>query len=97
MPVTAPRTRNRSSNITSGAEASGRDDTPDTSDTGKQRPQPTESRMNRIAARAHAIYEARGGEHGHALDDWLQAEREIDAEIQEERGKDTGPGQSERR
>lgn len=39
----------------------------------------SESRMNRIARRAQEIYEARGGEHGRALDDWLQAEREIDA------------------
>jgi hypothetical protein len=37
-------------------------------------------RMNRIARRAHQIYEARGGQHGKALEDWLQAEREIDAE-----------------
>jgi DUF2934 family protein len=37
-----------------------------------------ESRMNRIARRAHEIYEARGGNHGKALEDWLQAEREID-------------------
>ena len=41
---------------------------------------PSESRINRIARRAHEIYEARGGEHGKALEDWLQAEREIDAE-----------------
>jgi hypothetical protein len=26
------------------------------------------------------IYERRGGQHGRDLDDWLQAEREIDAE-----------------
>lgn len=38
------------------------------------------SRMNRIAARAHQIYEIRGGANGKALDDWLQAEREIDEE-----------------
>ena len=38
-----------------------------------------ESRLNRIARRAHEIYEARGGEHGKAMEDWLQAEREIDA------------------
>jgi hypothetical protein len=37
-----------------------------------------ESRLNQIARRAHAIYEARGGNHGRALEDWLQAEREID-------------------
>ena len=41
---------------------------------------PVHSRMNRIARRAHEIYEARGGEHGKALEDWLRAEREIDAE-----------------
>jgi Protein of unknown function (DUF2934) len=43
--------------------------------------QPYESRMSRIARRAHEIYEARGGQHGKAMDDWLQAEREVDAEI----------------
>ena len=37
------------------------------------------SRMSRIARRAREIYEARGGEHGTAMDDWLRAEREIDA------------------
>ena len=36
------------------------------------------SRLERIARRAHEIYEARGGEHGRNMDDWLQAEREID-------------------
>jgi hypothetical protein len=40
--------------------------------------------MNRIARRAHEIYEARGGEYGKALEDWLQAEREIDAELSAE-------------
>ena len=40
------------------------------------------SRMARIAQRAHEIYEARGGLDGKAMDDWLQAEREIDAEIE---------------
>ena len=38
-----------------------------------------ESRIDSIARRAHEIYGARGGEHGKALEDWLQAEREIDA------------------
>jgi len=45
------------------------------------------SRMNRIARRAHEIYEARGGEHGRALEDWLQAEREIDAELSQQGGQ----------
>jgi hypothetical protein len=30
-----------------------------------------------IARRACELYESRGGEHGHDLDDWLQAEREL--------------------
>ena len=30
-----------------------------------------------IARRAYELYEKRGGEHGHDLDDWLQAEREL--------------------
>ena len=44
--------------------------------------QPQPSRLSRIAQRAHEIYEARGGQEGKDLDDWLQAEREIDAEIE---------------
>ena len=48
---------------------------------GKER-QPDESRIQRIATRAHEIYEARGGQHGKALEDWLAAEREIDDEIE---------------
>ena len=38
------------------------------------------SRINRIAERAHEIYQRRGGEHGRALEDWLEAEREIGSE-----------------
>ena len=30
-----------------------------------------------IARRAYGLYEERGREHGHDLDDWLQAEREL--------------------
>ncbi len=40
------------------------------------------SRMNRIAKRAHELYEARGGRHGTAMEDWLTAERQIDDEIE---------------
>jgi hypothetical protein len=47
--------------------------------------QTSEPRMNRIARRAHEIYEARGGEHGKAMEDWLRAEREVDAEIEASR------------
>lgn len=38
-------------------------------------------RFERIAARAFELYEARGGEHGQAMDDWLEAERQIDLEF----------------
>jgi len=39
-----------------------------------------EPRMTRIAKRAHELYEARGGNDGRDIDDWLQAEREVDGE-----------------
>lgn len=35
------------------------------------------SNSDKIAQRAYELYEARGGEAGHELEDWLQAEREI--------------------
>jgi len=44
-------------------------------------PAPAESRMSRIARRAHEIYEARRGQNGTAMEDWLAAERQIDDEI----------------
>jgi hypothetical protein len=34
---------------------------------------------NDIAARAYEIYVDRGGVHGHDLEDWLRAERELGA------------------
>ena len=40
-----------------------------------------DQRLERIAARAYELYEARGGAHGQDCDDWLQAEQQIDAEI----------------
>lgn len=38
------------------------------------------SRPERIAQRAYAIYERRGNQDGSPMEDWLQAEREIDDE-----------------
>ena len=32
---------------------------------------------NRIAQRAYALYQARGGVDGHDLEDWMEAERQI--------------------
>ena len=55
---------------------------------GETTPGPPESRMNRIARRAHEIYEARGGQDGTAMEDWLTAERQIDDEI--DRSRDNG-------
>jgi len=43
-----------------------------------------EPRLRRIARRAHELYEQRGGTHGNDLEDWLRAEREIDAEMDRE-------------
>ena len=37
-----------------------------------------DTRLARIAQRAHEIYVARGGHEGRQLDDWLEAERQID-------------------
>lgn len=42
------------------------------------KPSTDPTRIQRIAARAHELYEARGRDDGRDLDDWLQAEREID-------------------
>lgn len=39
------------------------------------------ARLDRISRRAYELYEARGGVHGRSIDDWLQAEREIDSEV----------------
>jgi hypothetical protein len=37
----------------------------------------TEALQSRIRLRAYELYEQRGGEHGHDIDDWLQAELEL--------------------
>ncbi len=39
--------------------------------------QPPDQTQERIRQRAHEIYEARGREEGHDLDDWLIAESEV--------------------
>ncbi|MGH7228499.1 MAG: DUF2934 domain-containing protein [Nitrospiraceae bacterium] len=40
-------------------------------------PREAEELEARIAKRAYELYEQRGGQDGYALEDWLQAEREI--------------------
>ena len=37
-----------------------------------------------IAKRAHEIFQSRGGQHGHDLDDWLQAEQEVRSSVRSE-------------
>jgi len=43
----------------------------------KSQAQPAAVTGSDIARRAYALYLARGCEHGHDVDDWLQAEREL--------------------
>ena len=40
---------------------------------------PTDGQIHRdaIARRAYEIFQARGGQHGYEIEDWLQAEREL--------------------
>ena len=42
---------------------------------------PGATRDERIARRAFELYEARRGRHGDPMRDWLEAERQVDAEI----------------
>ncbi len=37
----------------------------------------TSDLQEQIRRRAHELYEQRGGDNGHELDDWLQAESEV--------------------
>jgi hypothetical protein len=39
--------------------------------------EPSKNTAEQVRRRAYELYEARGGEDGHALDDWLRAEAEI--------------------
>jgi hypothetical protein len=45
---------------------------------------PTPDLLEQIRVRAHELFEQRGREAGHDLDDWLQAEAEV---TQQQRGK----------
>lgn len=38
---------------------------------------PTNELQERIRLRAYDLYEQRGGDHGHDIEDWLQAELEL--------------------
>lgn len=43
-------------------------------------PQSNETLNEQIARKAYELYEQRGGDHGHDLDDWLTAERFLQEE-----------------
>jgi hypothetical protein len=43
--------------------------------------------QEQVRGRAYELYEQRGREEGHELDDWLQAESEIESEIVQQRAK----------
>jgi hypothetical protein len=43
----------------------------------KKAPQPASMTGDAIARRAYELYLARGCEHGHDVEDWLQAERDL--------------------
>jgi hypothetical protein len=51
-----------------------------------------DERTQRISLRAYELWEKRGREHGSHLDDWIEAEREIDAEIAGETDAETARG-----
>lgn len=40
---------------------------------------------DQIAGRAYQLFEARGGQHGHDLEDWLIAERELTSPAEQDR------------
>jgi len=48
-----------------------------TSKVNKQTSEPKIELQERIRLRAYELYEQRGSEDGHDLDDWLQAESEV--------------------
>jgi hypothetical protein len=48
-------------------------------------PKPQAPTTQQIRKRAYEIFEARGGEPGRELDDWLLAENEVKAEIERQR------------
>lgn len=45
--------------------------------TSENQAEPTPEMLEQIRARAHELFEQRGREQGHDLDDWLQAEAEV--------------------
>jgi hypothetical protein len=45
--------------------------------------EPTPEMLEQIRARAHELFEQRGREEGHDVDDWLQAEAEVTQQQQQ--------------
>ena len=49
--------------------------------------EPTPETLEQIRARAHELFEQRGREEGHDVDDWLQAEAEVTQQQQQRTAK----------
>jgi hypothetical protein len=49
--------------------------------------EPTPEMMEQIRARAHELYEQRGREEGHDVEDWLQAEAEVTKQQKQQTAK----------
>ena len=49
--------------------------------------EPTPEVLEQIRARAHELFEQRGREEGHDVDDWLQAEAEVTKQHQQQTAK----------
>jgi hypothetical protein len=45
--------------------------------------QPDEQFYARVAKKAYELFEQRGGDHGHDVDDWLKAERMVVEELRQ--------------
>jgi hypothetical protein len=49
--------------------------------------EPTPEMMEQIRARAHELFEQRGREEGHDVEDWLQAEAEVTKQQKQQTAK----------
>jgi len=49
--------------------------------------EPTPEMMEQIRARAHELFEQRGREEGHDVEDWLQAEAEVTQQQKQQTAK----------
>jgi hypothetical protein len=60
----------------------------------KEQPPLTTETRERVSQRAFQLYEARGREDGHDVEDWLQAQQEVIRDLLAEGGPDSSARQS---